>query len=139
MIIILRLLEKKTYHYSLLFIGILFIVSSSYSSHRYFLCGPDEDGCYEGIYQYCSCILYNDIEANNPYCLNFDTLTCTPLSQVAYCNPSFIHKNQCECLATIFQSEPTPPCHVTTLSFCLKEHSGICDPNGQPDSCHFDM
>lgn len=116
--------------------GLLSLATLSYSSNRYFICGSDEDGCFAGMYQDCFCIPYNDIEANNPYCLNFDQLKCIPLSQSTNCPPHFIHKNQGECLATIFQSEPTPPCAVTTHSFCLKEHTSICDPNGQLNSCH---
>ncbi len=118
--------------------GLLFF-TASFSSDRYFLCGPDEDGCYAGIYQYCSCIPYNDLEANNRYCLDVYVLKCTPLSETPTCNPAFIYKNQGECLATIFQSEPTPPCTVTTHFFCLKEHVSICAPDGQVHSCHPDI
>ncbi|MCX7116882.1 MAG: hypothetical protein NTW94_03070 [Legionellales bacterium] len=111
------------------------LISTSHSSDRYFLCGPDEDGCFEDMYESCLCIPYNDIEAEHPYCLDFDVLKCTPLSQTPHCEPMFVFNNQSECLATIFQSEPTPPCTITTHAFCLKEHLAICDANGQLDSC----
>ena len=111
------------------------LATPSYSSDRYLLCGPDEDGCFKGMYQHCFCIPYNDLEANNPYCLDFNALKCTPLSKTPNCAPHFTYKNQSECLATIFQSEPTPPCTMTTHIFCLQEHTMICDPNGQLDSC----
>lgn len=120
----------------LFFITLLITATSTFSSDRYFLCGSDEDGCLEGMYQYCFCIPYNDIEANNPYCLDFDEFKCTPLTQTPDCKPFFTYRNQSECLATIFQSEPVPPCTITTHSFCLKEHAVICNPEGQLDSCH---
>ncbi|CAM2981456.1 hypothetical protein LEAN103870_11625 [Legionella anisa] len=112
------------------------MITPSYCSDRYFLCGPDEDGCYPDIYQYCACIPYNDWEASSPYCLDFDKLTCTPLSQTTHCDPGLIFKNQGECLATIFQSEPRPPCKITTHQFCIENHTPICDKTGQPKSCH---
>ncbi len=112
------------------------MITSSYCSDRYFLCGPDEDGCFPDIYQYCVCIPYNDWEANSPYCLDFDKFTCIPLSQTMHCDPGLIFKNQGECLATIFQSEPRPPCKITTHQFCIENHTPICDKMGQPKSCH---
>lgn len=114
----------------------LILINATHSSDRYFLCGPDEDGCFPDIYQYCACIPFNDFEANTSYCLDFDNLSCTPLSQTKKCEPSLVFKNQGECLATIFQSEPNPPCKITTHAFCLENHSRICAQNGQPNSCH---
>ncbi|VEG90285.1 hypothetical protein [Legionella spiritensis] len=111
------------------------MIRATYGSDRYFLCGPDEDGCYDGIYQYCACIPYDDLTGDQPYCLDFNLLTCTPLSRVPDCPASLTFKNQGECLGTIFQSEPLPPCPLTTHSFCLEHHISICDSNGQPDSC----
>ncbi|KTC91740.1 hypothetical protein [Legionella cincinnatiensis] len=114
----------------------LMITIPCYCNSRYFLCGPDENGCFSDIYRYCACIPYNDWEANNPYCLDFDKLICTPLSQTMHCDSALIFKNQGECLATIFQSEPTPPCQITTHQFCVEHHTPICDKTGQPNSCH---
>lgn len=114
-------------------------MNNGYASNRYFLCGPDEDGCYEEISQYCACIPYDDLEAGRPYCLNFNEMTCTPLSQTPNCDPAFIFQNQGSCLATIYQSEPRPPCSVTTRSYCLEHHTSICDKNGRPESCHPEM
>lgn len=131
-----KLFIKKLYLFIFLIIGLFTWVHASYSSELYFLCGPDEDGCYEGIYQYCTCTPYNDTEANNPYCLDFDKLSCAPLSQTPHCDPSLIYRNQGECLATIFQSEATPPCTIKTHSFCMEHHTSICDTYGQPESCH---
>jgi hypothetical protein len=107
-----------------------------HGSDRYFLCGPDEDGCYQEIYQYCSCIPYDDLEANEPFCLDFDKMICLPLSKKQDCSGSFIFSNQGECLATIFHSEPTHPCQLTTYNFCLEQHTFFCAPDGQPESCH---
>ncbi|KTD09173.1 hypothetical protein Lgra_2408 [Legionella gratiana] len=112
------------------------ITAPCYCNDRYFLCGPDENGCFSNIYRYCACIPYNDLEANSPHCLDFDKLTCTPLSQTIHCPSALIFKNQGECLATIFQSEPSPPCQITTHQFCIENHTPICDKTGQPNSCH---
>lgn len=109
--------------------------SPSQASDRYFICGPDEDGCFDDMHQYCACIPYDDLNAERPYCLDFDNLTCRPLSKTPDCKPAHIYKNQGECLATIFQSEPEPPCAVTTHARCLEGHSAFCPPDGQPDSC----
>lgn len=113
----------------------MIFISSTYSSDRYFLCGPDEDGCYPEIYRYCACIPYDDFEANSPYCLDFTKMACIPLSRSPNCPSSLIFSNQGACLATIFQSEPTHPCQVTTRSFCLEHHNVFCAADGQPKSC----
>lgn len=134
--IVFKLISKIKYPTFLISILLLTLINPGYSSDRYFLCGPDEDGCFPDIYQYCACIPYNELEANSPYCLDFSMMTCIPLSKSPYCSPSFIFKNQGECLATIYQSEPLPPCKITTRAFCLENKTSICDPDGQPQSCH---
>ena len=106
------------------------------SPERYFLCGPDEDRCYDGIYEYCSCIPVNEAEWNKAFCLNFDEMSCKPLSQVPDCDSNFIYKTQGACLGVIFQSEANPPCPTTSRSFCEEHDSLICDKEGHPDSCH---
>lgn len=131
-----KLVTTKTYKLILIGIGLFIITSSSYCNERYFLCGPDENGCSEDSYQYCTCTPYNNLEANKLYCFDFDNLSCTPVSQTPNCDPSLIFNNQGECLATIFQSEPFPPCSITTHAFCLEHHSKICNPDGEPNSCH---
>jgi len=130
-------LQKKFYPFILFGSALLSFASLSYSNERYFICGGDEMGCEEGFYQYCICIPYNEVDANSPYCLDFDIFTCTPLSQNTSCAPMFTFKNQNECLATIFHSEPSIPCSITTKDFCLQEHTVMCDANGQLDSCHY--
>ena len=117
-------------------LGLVALSTLSYSSDLYFLCGPDEDRCIEGSYQHCFCIPYNDTEANEPYCLNFDEMNCTPVSQTPLCKSHFRFKNQGECLATLFQSQPIPSCTITNHAFCLQEHTYRCDPDGQLSSCH---
>ncbi|WP_245183391.1 hypothetical protein [Legionella israelensis] len=118
-------------------ICLLFFVNINYASERYFVCGPDEDGCYKDIYHYCACIPYDDEHAQTPYCLDFNKLTCSPLEQVPDCDPGMIYKNQGSCLATIFQSESEPPCPVRNHSFCLENDMAICDANGRPESCRY--
>ena len=116
-----------------IFSGCLFLFSTLHANERQLLCGSDEDGCND--YRYCACIPYNEMEAENPWCLDFDRLLCIPLSQNPNCYPLFIHKTQGECLATIFQSEPRPACSLVSLDFCHENHIALCNPEGQPESC----
>jgi hypothetical protein len=127
---------KSILLFSSLFCGLLLYVNVGYGSARYILCGPDEDGCPKEGYQYCACIPYDEARAKERYCLDFDRMVCQPLSAAPNCDPSFIFKNQQTCLATIFQSEPEPPCILTTLSFCTKHHTYLCDKDGRSGSCH---
>ena len=118
-----------------LLIALLFS-TMSFANPLYWLCGPDEDGCSEdGDYEYCACVPYNETNANKPYCLNFDELSCAPLAQNPNCNQHFIFKNQTSCLATIFHSIPDNPCTLTTASFCMEHHPALCDESGTPSSC----
>lgn len=122
-------------NFILTFYGLFFYISCSFSSELYFLCGPDEDGCFEGEYKYCACIPL-DNEANTPHCLDFTTLRCTPLSETALCLPHLTFKNQGDCIATMFHSTPTTPCRVKTRDFCIEQHIEFCDHNGEPNNCH---
>jgi len=118
-----------------LFLLLLFLLFSTFNyASRYFICGPDENGCYDEIYQYCSCIPVNEIQQNKPFCFN-DNLTCTPLAETPNCHPSSIYPTQNECLATIFHSLPEHPCTVTTDAFCLEHNSYFCAPDGNPSTC----
>lgn len=118
-----------------IFLLIILITHQAYGHNRYFLCGSDEDGCLPGQYQNCFCIPYNELDADKPHCLDFDQFTCTPLTPNSQCKPSFIFKNQAACLATIFQSEPIPPCTAVSHDFCVQEHVMMCDADGRLDSC----
>ena len=100
----------------------------------YYLCGPDEDGCYPGIEQYCACIPVSN-KSDQPYCLDLDNLTCKPTSEKLGCNIHMTFKNQAACLATLYQSEPEPPCQKVTDSFCSSHGVYICDKDGNPNSC----
>jgi len=98
----------------------------------YYLCGSDEDGCMEGREEYCACIPV----APNPeqtYCLDFDKQTCTLLRQGEPCEVTFT--NQGKCLATLYQSEPIPPCRVVDQAFCSEHSVPICDASGDPQTC----
>ena len=110
--------------------------NTTYASPRYLLCGPDEDGCPPDGYQFCGAIPYDEVHGAEPYCLDFDKLTCTPISEAPDCNPRDIYQNQSSCVATIFQSEPEPPCPIKTEAFCLKHHTAFCGADGSPASCH---
>ena len=127
----------KAERYLLFFLSasIIFFSQEGLASDLYWLCGPDEDGCPEDGYQYCVCIPHNDVEANQPYCLDFDTLSCTPLTQTPNCDKHFVFQDQTSCLATIFHSIPDNPCTLTTQSFCLEHQTGFCDESGRPDTC----
>lgn len=131
---------KKSTHV-LFATGLLLVTSISFSSDRYFRCGPDEDGCFEGEHQYCACIAYDDLYANEPYCLD-DTYSfepqCKPLSHLPYCKPQLIFKNQSTCIATLFQSTPNRPCAMTTHADCLEGHSPVCNATGGMSTCHYE-
>lgn len=111
------------------------LVSAGFAAQKYFLCGPDEDGCYPSIYPYCLCMPYDGILATQAYCLDFDNVSCVPLSLMPNCPSGDIIKNQSQCLATAFQSEPDPPCPLKTKKFCVKHHVPLCQKDGGEDSC----
>ena len=113
-------------------------LSCSYAAKLYFLCGPDEDGCFAEDYSACACIP-QDPEPNQPYCLNFNTLLCTPISAAANCPSRLIFKDQAHCLSTIFQSMPEPVCETHTLDFCREHHIQFCAGNGEPKNCHLSL
>lgn len=117
------------------FLGYLMLSSTTLAETRYFLCGPNEDGCSADQYAYCFCIPYDESNANQPYCLNFDNLSCLPVTTQIDCHPAFLFKNQGECLATIFHSHPGAPCDLTHASFCKKHFISMCDKTGQPNHC----
>ena len=120
----------------LFFLCLLSYASLSIAEDRYWLCGPDEDGCPEdGDYEFCACIPYDTTYANQPYCLDFDELTCTPLIKQPHCDKHFIFKDQTSCLATIYHSIPDNPCTLTHYSFCAQHQPSFCDANGNPSSC----
>src|SRR5690242_4772814 len=114
------MVQRIKFYFQYLIFGIFFILftSVSYGDPLDFLCGPDEDGCFKGEYQYCACIPENVKAAGKPFCLDFNKMTCAPLADVPNCDPEMIFKNQGSCLATIFQSEPEPPCPLKTQTFC---------------------
>lgn len=122
--------------YRILFLMLsLWITPSVHAqSPYYFLCGSDEDGCLPGYEQYCACIP-EGIQSDQPYCLDFDNMTCSPLTQHPNCDEGMKFKNQASCLATIYQSEPYPPCTKVTQSFCSSHSTYMCDISGNPNSC----
>jgi len=118
--------------YKKLFIT-LFLIQNAYAQSSYFLCGPDEDGCFEGQEQYCACIPVSS-EQEQPYCLDLDNRTCKPVAQQIDCSEKHIVlPNQGDCLATMFQSVPNPPCKIVTQSFCDTHQVYKCDESG--DNC----
>ena len=130
---------SKTKRYLLLITTgtILFFSNMTLADEPYWLCGPDEDGCPEDGYQFCVCIPHHKTEAYQPYCLDFDELSCTPLTQKPNCNSRFIFQNQTSCLATIFHSIPDKPCTLTTQSFCTEHGTAFCDESGKPNTCKY--
>ena len=114
----------------------LFFSTLSFAGDLYWLCGTDEDGCSDdGDYEFCVCIPSNETQATKPYCLNFDTLSCAPLSDNPTCDPHLTFPDQTRCLATIYHSMPDKPCELTTRAFCTEHHPAICDEQGTPESC----
>ncbi|CDZ77677.1 hypothetical protein BN59_01967 [Legionella massiliensis] len=129
--------SKLSYDLVLIFFLTLNLIgfSGAVRAEKYLLCGPDEDGCYRDIYVWCSCIPYDELHGEQPYCLDFDELRCHPLSSMPGCSPSLTFKNQASCLGVIFQSEPTPGCKKTTRMFCERYRIPNCDMDGYPESC----
>jgi len=119
----------------LCFMGLSAHVTPSYASDLYFLCGPDEDGCFDDDYTSCACISYDD-EPSTPHCLDFNNLECVPLSKVLRCPKNLTFKDQGSCLATIFHSTQLTPCHVKTRDFCIAHRIQFCEHNGNPHNCH---
>ena len=118
--------------------GIILLSSiSTQASDLYWLCGSDEDGCLPDGYQFCFCIPQHETQSNQPYCLDFDELSCTPLTKKPHCQDHFIFKDQTSCLATIFHSMPDNPCTLTSKSFCTEHQTAFCDESGQPKTCHY--
>ena len=116
-------------------LALILTTQSAYPEQLYFLCGSDEDGCPDGYEKYCQCIPLNVQQENLPYSFDFDNMSCQLLSEQPDCATPLIFKNQASCIATIFQSEPNPPCKVVSESFCHLHFIYVCDQNGNPDSC----
>ncbi|HSW69635.1 MAG TPA: hypothetical protein VLI69_05750 [Gammaproteobacteria bacterium] len=120
----------------IMFSPFLFTIPNLYAEPpTYFLCGSDEDGCPEGREEYCACIPVS-MKPDQPYCLDFDHMTCKPVAQQPDCSEKHIVvDNQGDCLATMFQSEAYPPCKIVSQSFCYEHSVSICDEYGKQDSC----
>jgi hypothetical protein len=116
-----------------LFLGALLFNNFSHADTRYLLCGSDEDGCYD--YHSCACIPYNEAEGSRRFCLDLDIPRCVPLAEAPDCYALFIHRNQEECLATLYQSQPKPACQLVSKTFCLDNHIAICGADGNFNSC----
>ncbi|MFY7698337.1 MAG: hypothetical protein ACOVQX_05955 [Legionella sp.] len=114
---------------------VVIMFHSCWANNRYFICGPDEDGCPEDNEHYCFCIPYDEQYANQPHCLDLVHLRCMPYQPHASCNIHLIYRNQSECLATIFQSEPIPACKITNLLHCQQVKAHVCNKYGQLTSC----
>lgn len=115
---------------------LLFLVSKVVLSEpAYFLCGSDEDGCPKEHPDYCACIPRNEEFYDKPYCMNLDSLTCKPLSQVGSCEVGYILSNQVDCLALMMQSVSSPSCALVSYSYCLENQVFICNEDGNPARC----
>ncbi len=90
----------------------------------------------EGYEQYCACIPVS-LTQDQPYCLDLDKLTCRPHSfnNLDCGQEHIITPNQGDCLATLFQSEPYPPCRMVTGEFCDSHPVYRCDETGNPSRC----
>ena len=117
------------------FFVLLILNSMAYSESRYFICGPDEDGCDLNDARYCACIPYDEFNFANPYCLDFNKMRCEPLANVPDCPSALVFKDQGTCFSTIFQSTSSKPCVTTTLKFCQESHAWLCDVTGDPTKC----
>ncbi len=114
---------------------ILFFSGAAQAAGLDFLCGTDEDGCFPDHYDYCICMPYDSETANQPYCLNFNNLSCVPLSSKPDCRGGEIYGDQATCLAVAFQSEPTPVCPLKTEQFCRDHAVPLCEKDGGMNTC----
>ncbi len=112
-------LRKRLLRFLFIFLFVCY-GAISVAEEKYFVCGPDEDGCYPDEYPYCLCIPIDEKVTNQPYCLDFEKLSCVPLVEMPNCQDVF--KNQSDCVATAFQSEAEPPCFVKNKAFCVNNH-----------------
>lgn len=113
-----------------LLLALLLIQNAYAEPSSYFLCGSDEDGCFEGQEQYCACIPVSATQ-DQPYCLDSDNQTCKPVAQQPDCSKKYIIlPNQSDCLATMFQSEAYPPCKIVSQAFCDTHPVYRCDETG---------
>lgn len=127
----------RQYSHLLIIAALLLPLSTPINaSDEFLLCGPDEDGCYEDISQWCACIPYDRNYGENAFCFDFDKRTCKPLHEVPGCIQRFIFPNQATCLATLFQSSPHHPCEQVSREYCVSHKTPVCAPDGHPGSCH---
>ncbi|OGT65965.1 MAG: hypothetical protein A3J38_10305 [Gammaproteobacteria bacterium RIFCSPHIGHO2_12_FULL_45_9] len=119
----------------LLVIGTL-LTHTCLAETTYFLCGPDEDGCFDepDYYRFCACIPQDPISFAEPYCLSWDKMACVPMNKTD-CKNGVSFNTQSACVATLFQSEPTPPCPIKSEHFCKEHAVPICNAEGQTYSC----
>lgn len=118
----------------IVFIFIFIFMTASEASDKYFLCGPDEDGCSPKYYNSCLCMPFDGALADSPYCLDLIHLRCLPVSLDPGCRSGDRVKNQETCLSTLFQSEPaTLP--LKRAAFCMKHHIALCPKDGSRDDC----
>ncbi len=120
---------------AIIFLFLSLFLNVSNANSLYYLCGSDEDGCNGPDYLGCLCMPFDNKLAHQPYCLDFDNVSCVPLSKMKNCDPNNIIKDQATCLAVAFQSEPIPPCGLTTDTFCNEHHIPTCDQDGGEATC----
>ena len=116
------------YNKKILFFTWLLFTQSCVAETTYFLCGPDEDGCFQekDYYRFCVCIPQDPIAFAKPYCLDWDKRACIS-TEKDDCHHGVTFHTQSECIAAFFQSEPHPPCQLKTRAFCEENHVRICD------------
>ncbi len=112
----------------------------AYAGTTYLVCGSDEDGCdLKHPNAGCMCFPYNDVTANQPYCLHFGaSITCKPRPANATKCPGgdWQAKSQASCLALAYQSEENPPCYhfssgrAITRQMCDQHHVVKCHADG---------
>ena len=119
----------------LLFAGTL-LSTSCLAETTYFLCGPDEDGCFEqdDYYRFCTCIPQDPITFSHPYCLDWDKMACISTDKDP-CQNGVTFKTQSDCVSTLYQSEPRPPCPLKTRFFCEENHIHMCDSTSNAAAC----
>lgn len=115
-------------------LGLLLLQTTSIFSVPFYnyLCGADEDGCYSNEPDTCLCIAGNPDETS--ICFTYEScVPPDPLTQQCAYN-QINEKTEARCLATLWQSEPTPACRpltkLPTPDICGRKCTNLydCEP-----------
>ena len=125
-----------TYKHWIIFLCCILCFFSVTAAPMAYLCGPNEDGCSSADTSSCLCMPVDASANATPYCLDFNTLSCLPMTPGRQCiSGNVLVSTQSRCLALAFQSEELPACKEVPVTFCVNQHIALCAKDGGPSSC----